>query len=95
MLRQIPVTISKPVALSAGYNFAKKGISAMKAEAMSLPCSMSSQLCVRRRIKEQLLKYLCVCKVLYLLCLSQKCQYSPGKTSPSSALPRSQPGAEM
>lgn len=95
VLRQIPVTISKPVVLSAGYNFAKMGISAMKAKAMSLPCSVSSQLCVRRRLKEQLLKYLCVHKVLYLLCLSQKCQDSAGKKSPSSALPKSQPGAEM
>lgn len=88
VLRQIPVTIIKPVVLSAGYNFAKKAISAMKAEATSLPCSMSSQLCVRRRIKEQLLKYLCVHEVIYLLYLSQKCQYSPGKTSPSSAPPQ-------
>lgn len=92
---QIPVPISKAVFLSAGYNFAKKGISAMKAQAMSLPYSMSSQLCVRSTLKEQLLKYLCVHKVLYLLCLSQKYQDSPGKKSPSSALPKSQPGAEL
>lgn len=38
----------------------------MKAEATSLPCSMSSQLCVRRRLKEQLLKYLCVHKSSFI-----------------------------
>lgn len=64
VLRQIPVTISKPMFLSAGYSFAKKGISAMKAQATSLPYSMSSQLCVRRKLKEQLTKYLWVHKVL-------------------------------
>lgn len=82
VLMQIPVTISKPVFLSAGYNFAKKGISAMKAEATSLPCSVPSHLCVRRRLKEQLLKYLCVHKVLYLPCISQKCQDYCGKNPP-------------
>lgn len=82
VLRQIPLTISKPVFLSAGYNFAKKGISAMKAEAMSLPYSVPSHLCVRRRLKEQLLKYLCVHKVLYLPCISRKCQDYYGKNHP-------------
>lgn len=79
VLRQIPATISKPVFLLAGYNFAKKGISAMKAQATSLPYNMSSQIYVRSMLKKQLLKYFCVHKVLYLLCLSQKYQDSPGK----------------
>lgn len=95
VLRQIPVTISKPVFLSSECNFAKKGISAMKAEATSLPCSMSSQLCQEEAKGAAAKIFMCVQSALSFLSFLEMSVLSWKKKSPSSAPRTSQPGAEM
>lgn len=106
VLGQIPVTMCKLVFLSAVYNFAKKGmVSGRKAERMSSPCRGVLSALRREDAKGKAAKPLCA---LYILSPLQHSQtfyllrsVSRGvwtllrKKSPPSALPKSQPGAEM
>lgn len=90
VLRQIPVIISKPVFWSAGYNFAKKGDFCNEGRSNILAMQhVLSALCQEEAKGAAAKIFMCAQKFFYLLRLSQKHQDSPGKKSPSSALPKS------